>query len=346
MTTPEVADNGTGRAVAQGQPMAGSVAGVFGQGRSGTTWLGSLLNAHANVAYRFEPFHRFGRDSALGRLRTRIEQHDFCQNDVSQLYRLLVRAHPLTEKPPFFDKRQLPRFGRTWLWRLARVAPPVRPIFAHYQTPRDGRMVVFKEVTCEKMMAGLLKMTSVPVVYLLRSPYATVASLVRGQQQGTMFTGRFSIIPVIIEKYFHELRPIFDRPFEELDPIDCNALLWRHDAELGVNAIRDNGRGLFVTYEQLCDEPMAQLGRVCDEIGLEIDEQMRSFVEMLEQIDDSAEPSAKPKDARSPYFTVFRNPRAQKDRWKTVLSAEQVEQIDRIVRPSPVFADCAEMGGW
>ena len=54
----------------------GNLAGVFGTSRCGSTWLGSIIASHPEVAYRFEPFHRRKKEAVFLSLRKRIEAGD------------------------------------------------------------------------------------------------------------------------------------------------------------------------------------------------------------------------------------------------------------------------------
>jgi hypothetical protein len=45
------------------------IMGIFGTGRSGSSWLGSIIDSHPQVAYRFEPFHRLKQNPTIFKAR-------------------------------------------------------------------------------------------------------------------------------------------------------------------------------------------------------------------------------------------------------------------------------------
>jgi len=102
------------------------MAGLFSTGRSGSTMLGALLDAHPLVAYRFEPIHRLPN----------IERRQFDAfqrfNDPHEWARdLFDRLSPgasLVDKPPFFAKTSRSYLGMRTLYPLARVFPPADAI--------------------------------------------------------------------------------------------------------------------------------------------------------------------------------------------------------------------------
>ena len=320
------------------------IAAVIGTGRSGTTWLGSLLNAHPEIAYRFEPLARSPEGKDLHEIASLLKAGQVPERFEERLYGALIVADPLTDKPPFFEKVGLPNRGVHQLWSVARVASPLRRVYARLFTPTDGRLVIFKEVTSERIMATLLRDTDIPIVYLVRNPFGTVASLVAGQRTGKMPSGRLGVIGEIAEQHDPSLITKYGDP-HKLSVEGQNALLWRIDVEHGTDAIADSGRGLLLTYEELCREPMRCLEAVCSEFGLQPHRNMRSFVEELTQPGDPAE-RRKRRDVRDDYFTVYRNPRDQVDRWKTQLTEAEIDTIRAIVEPSRGYSRLATQGGW
>lgn len=314
--------------------------GLFATGRSGSTWLGAMLDAHPRVAYRFEPLNRLKRNAAVIDLVARLRDGRFTDDDADALYDQLLRADPMTDKRPFFAKQDTFVFGMDIAWRMARVAPPLRPLYAATYTPRDRRSVIFKEVTQEPAMAALLESTNVPIVYLMRHPCGTVASLVRGQSQGTMPTGRLGVIDNLLTDHGGDTAARFAGKTQAMDNVQRNALLWRMDVEKAVSAIDLAGRGLLVTYEQLCDQPLAEIEHVFAAFNLDCPKAARDFLRKLRA------GKTDPVDAKDPYFTIMRDPAAEKDRWRQRFAAEDIAKVRDIVADSFAFERGAALGGW
>ena len=175
--------------------------GIFSKGRSGSTWLGSIVNTHPEVAYRFEPFHRLREDPDVARLRRSIEAGTFDATERDELYAILLRASPLTDRPPFFVKRNARSRGKRLLWPAARRLPPLAPLYGALYTPRGAPVVVLKEVTLEPVMEGLLRAGGTRIVYLVRHPCAVVHSQIRGQEAGVMPTARQGVLSSLLEKH-------------------------------------------------------------------------------------------------------------------------------------------------
>jgi len=328
------------------------IAAILGGGRSGTTWLGSIINSHPKIAYRFEPFHRAKHVPSLRRVAELMKSGRVEECHLPEMYEALIRANAMTEKPPFFHKDDLPKFGQLWLWRLSRAVPICDHLFVARFTPRDGRMLIFKEVTFEKHMRRLLLNTSIPLVYLVRHPCATVASLVKGQHEGKMSTGRLGVVESLANKHDHELLNRLNVSIDDLDDVQKNALLWRIDVENAINAIQSTGRGLLLTYEQLCDDAHRYTEMICREFDLDFHPQMRTYLDSLYESPHPAaggeggEGTGGARDVRDTYFTVYRNPKDQKNRWKSSFSAENIHKVEAIIKDSPAYEVCASLGNW
>lgn len=340
-----MADNTTSDAVSRA---AGAVARnrlgvILGTSRSGSTWLGAIVGAHPDVAYRFEPFHRAREDSALAPMRALLDAGGLSADDLERIYRCLLRATPITEKPPFFTKRYATRlrFGRCAVWPLARAIPPMAAWFRWAYTPQDRPPVVFKDVNIEQSLSALAG-AGARVVYLIRHPCAVIASHLDGQRRKTMTATREHNLERKLATH-PGLHARFAPRLEALSKVQRRALLWR----VSVDQVFEpaDPRVLRVAYENLCRDTRAEVLGVLEHLGLPMHPQVDAFL---------AHSTAPRLVTRlwhgeigiNPYFSVFRDPRETVDRWKSTLPADERRQIMDIVEDSPGFRFGREHAGW
>lgn len=320
-----------------------AVSAVFSKGRSGSTWLGSVLNTHPDVAYRFEPFHRLRGRRRLEQFRARVKSPELTDADLAPLAAYLRRADPLTDKPPFFRKTGTRQFGKARLWPVARALRPLAPLFASVYAPPPDTRVIFKEVTMERVMRNLIERTSMPIVYLLRHPCAVTRSIVHGQSLGVMTGGRRKVIRQLLEDHHPELAAVWGERAPDLPELEQEALLWRFDTEIGVQAIQGQDQAMLVYYEDLCRDGPALFPELFSHLGIEYRDETRDFLDRL-----YAEPGTKDADSgQAPsYFSVFRNPRSSADKWREQLSDEERRRVLAVVGESPVYRAGVERGVW
>jgi hypothetical protein len=319
------------------------IMGIFGTGRSGSSWLGSIIDSHPQVAYRFEPFHRIKQNPTIFKARELLESESLTESDLVLVYNALLPAHPKIERPPFFPKEYGLVWGKTGLRAPAMKFNGLLMLFKWLYTARSQPPLVFKEVTMEPIMANLLAHTSVPVVYLVRHPCAVVASTVSGQKLGVMPIGRHSILAELLKKHDPQLAAQYAPLVEGMDLLERETLLWRIDVEKGLNAARDHSNALVVLYEALCDDPLAVSKRVFEHFSLDFSEQT---VQFLDALGHQQQTRRLMEFGIKPYFSVFRNPAAMKNKWKQNLSAEEQRRVLRLVQDSPAFQFCAALGKW
>ena len=320
---------------------------IIGANRSGTTWLGTLVDSHPEVIYRFEPFHRSLRTNA--ELRSYIKMFDspdLSDEMLERTYRLLLEAHPLTSKPPFFKKNYRGDIGILWMWMVAKGFDPARSLYKRLYTPGETYPLVFKEVSYERRMKNILSNTSIPITYLIRHPAGTVLSETKGQMTGKMPTGRHKILKNQLKKYNPVLYERYESEIDSMSLLEKNALNWRVDLEIGVSAIRETGKGLLLTYEQLCEDAYTQVNRVFDNFGLQMEKETELFIDKLYSIEDSNKKLSRKINWGDDFFKVNRNPKKQKSAWKSSITADERKKIEKLVQDSEAFQYCAALGGW
>ena len=158
--------------------------GLFSAGRSGSTWLGCLLDSHPDVTYRFEPHAQVAGLFKDAKYANALLASDrLSDSDLVSIRRGLLHSNPFIDKPPFFHKRsgalRLPGL-RQALCVTARKIPLARPLYRWLYTPTASTVLVFKHVAQEDACRRLINQTSMSLVYLARHPCGTVASLLRG----------------------------------------------------------------------------------------------------------------------------------------------------------------------
>lgn len=320
---------------------------IIGAGRSGTTWLGSIIDSHPEVVYRFEPFHRLQDSSADFKACVRLfDSSSLSDKHLEEIYQLLLKADPLTCKPPFFQKTSRNNLGIKTIWLLSKQFRSTRFIYKHLYTPKQRSPLVFKEVTYERRMKNLLANTSMPVTYLVRHPCGTMLSEIKGQTTGQMPTGRQAFLERLLKEHDAELYGKYGPMLDRMSALEKTTLLWRIDLEKGVSAVKETGRGLLLTYEQLCDDPYSHSKRVFEYFGLKLEKETEQFIDNLCAVQPKQKKSVLKGDWMRGFFTVYRNPKTQKDAWKKRISDSDRKTIESILEDSEAFQYCASLGGW
>ena len=334
-----------------GQPIrsVALLSAVVGPGRSGTTWVGSMMDSCPDVAYRFEPFHRMALSDARFRdWFQRLKTGDVDEKDIVGIHALLREAHPAISKAPFFAEKSFhqPSFGREQLWPLAKTVDWFGRLYASAFRPEAGTPIVFKEVTFIKPLQALMKRTSVPIVYVVRHPCATVQSDVRGQIQGTMPSSRQRGLKDILMEHAPALAEEFAEVVAGEDVVKRTALLWRCEVETCFAAVCGSPRGMVITYEQLAADAHTNSRSLFEHFGLEQSEQTRRYIDSLYALPTSRAKGTRRTGWGHKYFSIYRNPRIQKDAWIKTMSSEDRHKVESVVKDSPVVGFCAPIGAW
>lgn len=325
------------------------IVGVWGQSRSGTTWLAAIVDTHPRVAYRYEPFTRLAAHvPAMKSLRDDFREGRCDDERMRSLYRILLPADPRVSRPPFFEKEAIlhREFGRRRLWAAARLAPGLRAAYARRYRPREGTTIAFKEVNRERAMITLAAIGGVRSLYIIRHPCAVVSSQLKGTGEGMMARDRAQRLPGLLRSFAPEADREWGGRLDSISEAQRLALLWRVGAEVALEGV-ETARGALrpVYYERLCVEPLEQARLALEHLGLDFTPQSQAF---LRDSTSGANPDPKRYGVSraSPYFSVFRDPAASMGKWVKTITPEDRRGIMEVVRDSPAFAAGRREGDW
>ncbi|NES83470.1 MAG: sulfotransferase [Moorea sp. SIO2B7] len=324
------------------------IGALFGAGRSGTTWLGAIISSHPEVVYRFEPFHRRNKMKVeISNAYDLLHSDVFSSKDLASIYTALLPAYPEIEKSPFFSKnyRTNISWGKSYIFPLARKNYLVSHLFRYLYTPKDSPMLVFKEVEMVNEFIQLLTRTEMPIVYLVRHPCGVVSSVMQGQKQSLMPTGRRSVLKSLLTKYNPILADQYGTRLDELTISEQEALLWLLDVGRALGTCQANPNALVVIYEKLVENTLEVTQKVFSHFGLTMAQESISFIE--KSTSQSLKSQIKGGELGvNKYFTVYRDSKVSRDRWKKEMSEEDQKLVMKIVKNTEVFAIGAEQGLW
>jgi hypothetical protein len=296
---------------------------LAGSGRSGTTWLGSILDSYEKAEYFYEI--------------TNYPELDFGRPD------LLRIKYPLTHgwraRPGWVAKteRRLAALRAKWGPDKAAAERTLR-VFAHHDFLKDRPDVsLYKIVTLYGFVSRRAELAErfdgrLKVVHLVRNPYAQIASELRidarnPDRSKAHFRRR-------IEQILEDPRLA---PYHALarTALECGwvfqmALVWRVSNEVLLDDHLLDKR--LVVYEALCADPLSLVADLFRYLGWEMSEQTVRYVKETSQISAS--------EAESGLFSVRKNAEQSMNRWRAELDEGSYAEA------SEAIGDSRLMGLW
>lgn len=316
---------------------------LFGMPRSGTTWLGKILDSDPGTLYRHEP-DSYGRMNFLPAAPD-VDTAAELTPRIRAFYDTLAEARDtkIAVTTPLFRKRYLGPLPAAWnrtaglgTKLLTRVTGELRaPLWLPRQALREARLVVKSIESVARTGVIARALPEARLVLLLRHPYGFTASMLRGKAD-RHFTDSDSI-----GEDLGLLEPLCRSDAGMRLGVDLETLRAASAAErLAWQWVLANDKALadaeelnnvrVVRYEDLCADPLAETQRLFEWCGLEMTAQTRGFI------------GASTSVHRGRYYSVYKDPRQAAGAWRRELAEETRDAVRRIVatsRSGALFAD-------
>jgi hypothetical protein len=322
-------------APASDDPGAAPLVMVVGRGRSGTTWLGKIFDSHPDTLYCHEP-DTWEQIPGVP-LFEDSEKYEQYAPAIREFVTGLLRARDprVTAKLPIFPKnyysslryrlRQFyigaSKFGSRFKQRWS-----VPPLFDPRQNP-DVR-IVWKSVNSTGRL-GLVH-RSVPncrTIVILRHPCGHAASWLRGKEGKHFMSakkpgGKHGHLAQLLEMPHAKARGLTLEAVSEMHPLEQRTWLWALSNEKMLLEAKDEPNCTCIRYEDLCADPEGVSRQLFERAGLAWHPQTEAFVRQSTTTENDN------------YYSVYKNPAASANKWRTELADEDVKRILAVVQGS------------
>lgn len=315
---------------------AGRIVLLLGAPRSGTTWIGKILDSHPDVLYRHEP-DTLDRGGDLPKMVPEPDIPAWHAEARAYLLRLagLARLKTSGKRPLFPKSFRAPVADRLYvahvnLLRLASAVPgldalagsvPVADLAA-----RRPERIVIKSVSgcgCAGLFAAALP--EARIVFVIRPPLGQIASLLDGVRRGLM--SLWDAMYGLETWPGARRRGLTDAALARLPPAEQLAWYWVLLNEKALGELAGRARVRVLPYRALCDDPPAGARALLAFAGLDWSPATAAFVAASTSFTGPAR-----------YFDVRRNLTGTGSRWRAVLTAEDRARIAAVVRQSDLAA--------
>lgn len=307
---------------------------ITGSGRSGTTWLGEMMRSHTACTYKYEPFPEY-KASPYHAWVERLPTAD--PGDLRDDFNAMVRRGYIDiDRPPFIsDTLRGPRAVLPLVYKLGCRVPGFDRVFTGLaRFDITGAPVVLKDVWLPNVrLPRLVDVLDPHIVTIVRHPYASVASALKGIDMGIFageIAGKHARIRTLAEGFadFADPDGLLDR-LPDLNPTEIEALRWRLEAEPTAAFVSDLAKGRIVVYERLVERPLDELAAVFADLGWTLGPETRDFIAQSRTSDTNG--------GKAQYYSTNRAPSEALEGWRDTITESQRADIERVCKPSPLL---------
>lgn len=315
---------------------------LFGTPRSGSSWLGKILDSHPATLYKHEPDR-----SGLGvPIAPPIEAADQWRPEVKDFIARIASTNTqhTSARLPIFRKSYRAKIAQpihsfnVLVSRTAALAGYQLPVFQFASVKRSQIRVIWKSTDSLGRLGVILRnWEDCLAVHIFRHPCGYISSVLRGEAKRKFVTKMF------VSEDYGTLQALIDSAvcprglrlnhLRDLHPVERMAWIWLLLNEKAQSDTASDPRCMSVRYEDICRDPennVKELFRFC---GLGWNAQTAEF---LRASTLQLQPSGLNRITQHSqhYYSIFRNPRDSAEKWKSEMKLEDIDRVFRILRQS------------
>lgn len=309
---------------------------LFGLPRSGTTWIGKIMDSHPEILYLHEPdsTHRPGSEIPL--LPEHPWEKEHLETSLQYILKVTTSRHPdVLGKKPFFTKNFYPsHIGNTITMALAmakllqRINIGIEKIPLADKGAHEARAIVWKSIESLGRIGLFRKaLPGARSVHILRHPCGYINSVLRGEQSNKFSSGTptwedWGILKGLLETEIARRAGLTLETLEKASPCQRLAWQWRIVNDKALEDCKGMLQHRVLLYERMCESAEETSRELLSHAGLGMTPSVRKFI--------TSSTSKKSND----YYSVSKDPRISAWSWQKNLSNSQKKEIIDIVEKS------------
>jgi hypothetical protein len=308
---------------------------LVGTARSGTTWLGNILNSSPRSVYSHEPLLRYANDEIRPLLAKVKKTGRLSQNEREVVLDHWSQAYFAVRRPPFFAKQYSAWPAKVpWAaWLTVRATGRGYGWFQYLFSPRDGAPydLVAKQGGVAVHGPNLVQALSPEaLIVIVRHPCAVIASVRRGEKLGLMDRHHR-------ERWIEDHLPLAEefgygrRAVEAMSEAQFQALDWLVENAIYEKLLEQHPNGRLVVYADLCRDPLGVTETLFEALGWDVTRQTRQFLHQTTTKQTNRLTSLV--TASHSYFSVYRPAKETVAAWKQDLNRLEQDEILGVARP-------------
>lgn len=274
---------------------------VSGSHRSGSTWLGQMINLSNEAGYIHEPFHR--KYGISGKLFDKWFIYVNDENEsryIKALEKFIAFKYPIRNK--FNEAETIQDYGRSvrdftiFLWnRLNQKRPLIKDPIAIFSAE------------------WLYRTFDMDVVILIRHPAAFVGSIKKAEWRSGM--NNFLAQPLLMRDYLSDFeQEILEHAGHQKDFIDEGILLWNMIHSVIKEYRKKHDDWFFIRHEDLSLNPIDKFRDIYDFLNLDYTESIKTKITNFSTETD--DPGKLKRDSKSNIWS-----------WKNRLTQKEIDRV-------------------
>ena len=310
---------------------------LFGMPRSGTTWIGKILNSQPDTLYRHEP-DSWGLLNDVPLL-PRVDQAMQYAQTINRFIESIPRMHQtkVSATLPIFRQNYLSP-SRFHLHRISNVSSLFlarffgeisMPQFVNYKADNNLHLI-WKSVESLGRLGVIARVAEdCRAVHLVRHPCGYISSVLRGERR-KKFTSTlpssedYNLLEMLMQTEQAQAQHLTLDRLKKMTHVERLAWRWVLVNEKALDDISGAENCTTVKYENFCEDPEGSARRIFQFVGLDWHPQVEKFL---------LESTARDRNA---YYSIFKDPIKSANKWRDELSASDISAILRIAEKSKV----------
>ena len=311
---------------------------IAGTGRSGTTWLGKILDSSPGVFYKSQPddVTRYPWFRGIpSRIDPTPENDGYCGPFARAVHDTFWHHSAHLAGRPDFPKAFLHN-GAWWTlnlglraWRrVTRGGAPIVPIpRAMFRSDPYGAKLVIKSVVSNMRLAWIhWHFPDIKIILIIRHPAGYLNSIFKGSRDHNWVNvGKKERLAPTLLPFPLPGHERYAKAFEKGDDFERELIYWLVANETPCVALRDCGMMKTVVYEELCIRPHDIVRETFGFLELPYTKQTACFLD-----------ASTCREHRG-YYSVYKNPINSAFKWQKELRADAITVVDNYLDTTPLL---------